>query len=211
MKYNGLESVITRNTVYRDWYRLLSIVLFGLVILIVLLIGLAVYQRVSFPTPKYFATTPDGRLLPIIRLDQPIYTDPVTVSEWFKKALIETYSIDFVTWRKRIQEAQQYFTLEGYQKFVQALQDSRNLEAVKELRQVVSIEIEQEPELLRQGQLTPTVPYSWDFKVPVLVTYQNSENNRIEQKGMILVRIERASFRMYRNGLAIKQLVLEDR
>lgn len=209
MKRHGLERVVIRNMFYRQNYRFLALAIYILLLLIVFMVGFVFYQRVTWPTPKYFATTPDGRLLPIIRLDQPVYTDPTLIIDWVKKAVVETYSMDFVTWRRRLQDAQQYFTLTGYQEFIEAMKASTNLEAIKELRQVVSIDIEEEPEITREGQVNPNLPYSWDLRMPVLVTYQNSEDKFIKQKGIVLIRLERASFRMYENGLAIKQLVLQ--
>ncbi len=209
METHGLERILKRNQFYWDNYCHIALVVVFQLILIVVLVGFVFYQRVAWPTPKYFATTPDGRLLPIIRLDKPVYTDPKLVSDWAVKAVIDTYSMDFVTWRQRLQDAQQYFTLGGYREFIQALKASTNLEAIKEMRQVVSIDIEEEPILSREGQVNQNLPYSWDFRIPVLITYENARDLVIKQKGVVLIRVERASFRTYTKGLAIKQLVLQ--
>ncbi len=209
MERHGLERVLARNQFYWDNYRRISMILILLLVLILALSGFAFYQRVAWPKPIYFATTPDGRPIPVIRLDVPIYQDPAVVLEWASNAVQSIYSFDYVTWRSTLQSIDVFFTPKGYQDFLSALKISTNLEAVKANRQVVSATITSAPKLTRAGQLSEDVPYSWDISMGVTINYQNSENNLILQKGTVLMRIERASLLRYKEGLAIAQLVLQ--
>jgi Type-IV b secretion system, inner-membrane complex component len=209
MGSHGLETVLKRNQFYYQNYRLLGLLIFLLGILLLSLLTFSFYQRSAWPKPKYFATTPDGVPIPIVSLDQPLYEDPNAVLNWSARAVIAIYSLDYVNWRKTLQDAEAYFTLTGYQAFLAALQASTNLEAIKAKRQVVSVEIRGAPQLTRQGQLDPTVPYTWDIAMPVTLTYQNSENEVIKQVGTILMQIERTSLLRYKEGIAIAQLVLQ--
>ncbi len=209
MERHGLERVLARNQFYWENYRRLSMIFVLLLLLIFVLSGFVFYQRVAWPKPKYFATTPDGRPIPIIRLDVPLYQDPTVVLNWASSALLAIYSLDYVTWRYTLQSIDSYFTPKGYQDFLTALKVSTNLEAIKANRQVVSASITAPPKLNRSGQLSADVPYSWDIQMPVTITYQNSEGGIIQQKGMTLMRIERASLLRYKQGLAIAQLVFQ--
>jgi intracellular multiplication protein IcmL len=209
MERHGLEHVLARNQFYWENYRRLSMAFVLLLLLILVLSGFVFYQRVAWPTPKYFATTPDGRPIPIVRLDEPLYQDASVVLNWASHAVLGIYALDYVTWRYTLQSIDGYFTPKGYQDFLSALKVSTNLEAIKANRQVVSALITAPPKLNRAGQLSVDVPYSWDIEMAVTIVYQNSENEVIQQKGTILMRIERASLLRYKEGLAIAQLVLQ--
>lgn len=209
MERHGLERVLIRNQFYWNNYRYLGLNIVLLLLLIFLLIGFALYQRAIWPKPKYFATTPNGRPILVVRLDEALYSDPTFVLKWAVEAVNAIYSLDYVTWRTVLQNAATYFTPKGYQDFLAALKASTNLEAVKEKRQVVSIVVTGDPTLVRQGQESSDLPYSWDLQMPVTVTYQNSENEVITQIGTILMSIERTSLLRHREGIAISQLVLQ--
>ena len=205
----GLERVWVRNEFYRQAYRELCIALVLLLSVILFLSGLLVYQRVVSPKPYYFATTPDARPVQVVRLNQPLYEDPNAIIEWTSQAVIDLYSLDYVTWRRSLQNAADYFIPEGYKAFMHALKASTNLEAVKAKRQVVSAGIIDTVKISRQGQLTVGAPYTWDLELPVLVVYQNSTGEMLKQKGTVFARVQRTSLLRYEAGLALTQLILQ--
>jgi len=180
-----------------------------MLILIFALGGFIFYQRITWPKPQYFATTPDGQPIPVVPLNFPYYEDPNLVLKWASKAVIAIYSLDYVNWRAILQDAEDYFTTKGYQDFLKALKASTNLEAIKSKKATVSITVTGDPKLTRQGQLSPEVPYSWDIQLPVTLVYQNSINEVVNQVGIILMQVERASLLRYKEGMAIAQLVLQ--
>jgi len=209
MSRHGLERILLRNQFYWENYRLLALACFLLLLVILSLMGVVYYQRVIWPKPQYFATTPSGMPIPIVRLDEPYYTDPTVVMEWAKNAVMNIYAIDYVTWRQTLQGIETYFTPKGYQDFLVALKASTNLEAIKTKRQVVSVSITGAPQITRSGQTTPSLPYSWDIQMPVTVTYQNSTDEIIKQNATVLMLVERGSLLRYKDGVAIEQLVLQ--
>ncbi len=209
MEHHGVARVLARNQFYWESYRRLSIIFVLMLFLVLVLSGLIFYQRVVWPKPKYFATTPDGRPIAVVRLDEPLYADPAFVLDWASRAVLSIYALDYVTWRYTLQSMDSYFTPKGYQDFLAALKISTNLEAIKAKRQVVSAQITAPPTLNRAGQVSADVPYSWDLQMPATVIYQNSENEIIQQKGVVLMRVERASLLRYKEGLAISQLVFQ--
>jgi intracellular multiplication protein IcmL len=208
MALNGLTSVLRRNQFYWSNYKVIVFSFIMLLINVFLLFGLALYQRSAYPTPNYFGTTPDGRPILVVPLTEPYQTTD-NVQKWAAAAILNIYSYDFVTWRKSLQDCSLYFTQKGYWDFLAALKDSTNLEAVKTLKQVVTAEVKGPAVLLREGQLNAHLPYSWDLQLPVMVTYQNSENNVIKQTGLVVMRVERDSTLRHPDGLAIAQLVMQ--
>ncbi len=205
----GIEQVLRRNLFYEKAYRELCILITLLLGLIVLLTCLITYQRASWPRPVYFATDTGDRPLSIVRLDEPYYQDSNLVLDWATNAVLAIYAMDYVTWRQTLQNAADYFVPAGYQAFMRALQASTNLEAIKAKRQVVSASVTGESSVVRAGQLSPELPYSWDLKIPLLVIYQNSANEIIKQSGTILARVERTSLLRYKDGIAFSQLILQ--
>jgi hypothetical protein len=205
----GLEHVLNRNAFYQQRCRELSVVLVLLLSVILFLLGLLVYAQVIAARPRYFATTPDARPIAVVRLDEPLYADPNAVIQWTSQAVLDLYSLDYVTWRRSLQNAADYFIPEGYKAFMQALKASTNLEAVKAKRQVVSASITGPVTIVRQGQLNPQAPYSWDLNIPLLVVYQNSEGEMLKQKGSVFAQVQRTSLLRYEAGIALTQLILQ--
>lgn len=204
---NGLEFVIQRNQFYWKNYRLITLLLLLLILNSVFLLGFVFYQRMTFPAPKYVGTTPDGKPIQVIPLANP-YQSTDFVLLWAVQAIKEIYSLDFVTWRKSIQDAEVYFTPKGYIDFMQALKESNNIEALIQRNQIVSAEVTAPPTLIRQGVKEEDVAYSWNLQIPVTITYQNSTDQVIKQIGTIQMLIERESTLRHPEGLAIAQLVL---
>lgn len=208
MPEHGLERVLVRNQFYWEAYRRVSFLMLALGIVIVGLLGFVIYQAKTVLESQYFPTTPDGRLIEIVNLTLPLQT-PEFVLNWTVQSTLDLYSFDYVTYRRALQEAQSFFTRKGYVDFMKALVASTNLEAVKAKKQVVSAELVGDPKVIRQGQISELEPYSWDLSIPLVITYQNSENEIIRQKGISLVRVERVSTLRYEAGIAIAQSVFQ--
>ena len=208
MPEHGLERILVRNAFYWENYRRLCFILLLLTMIMVGLIGFVIYKSKTMPATRYFPTTSDGRVIPIVNLTLPLQT-PEFVLDWTVQSLLDLYSFDYVTYRRSLQEAQSFFTLKGYTNFMKALVASTNLEAVKAKKQVVFAEVTGTPKITREGQISAVEPYSWDLEIPLLITYQNSESDIIKQRGVGLVRVERASTLRYEAGIAISQSVFQ--
>jgi len=203
----GLEHILVRNAFYYQHYRGLGLTIALLLFMVVGLLGFILYQYLTPPKPLYFATEPDGRPIPIIPLKESLYT-PDFVLEWARKAVVATYSLDFVTYRQSLQEAQVYFTWKGHADFMEAYRQSNNLEAVKNRKQVVSAEIRGPGQVLSEG-LTQAGIYAWKLSIPVTFVYENSENEIIRQVGTALLTVQRDSLLRHAEGIAISQLVFQ--
>jgi intracellular multiplication protein IcmL len=64
------EVIKSRHNYYRDNYRRLVVVLIVLLAINGILIGVICYQFATMPDPECFATTADGRIIPILPLNQ---------------------------------------------------------------------------------------------------------------------------------------------
>lgn len=208
MPEEAIELVRLRNNFYRDNYRRLVGVLLLLIIINLGLIVAIVYLITHRPTPQYFATSADGRITPLYTLSQPVVT-PAELLQWSNQAVVDTYSYNFVNYRKELQDASQYFTPEGWNQFQTGLKATRNLETVIAKKMVVSATATGAPQITNQGILNGR--YAWTIRLPVLVTYENSSGERIQQPITVNLLVVRVSNLDTPKGIAIAQFVAAER
>lgn len=208
MEKSAFEAVIVRNQYYVSVYKQLVFIVVLMLILILGLIGFNMYLYSTPPAPKYFATGPDGVPIEIVPLNRPLQTNDF-VLEWAKKAVTDIYSLDFLTYRKSLQDSDIYFTWMGFANFLNAYKASNNLEAVKEKKQVVSVQITGPGQVTFSGQRSSDQPYIWDLNIPATFTYQNSKADIVTQNGNFILTISRDSTLRHPNGIAISQLVFQ--
>jgi intracellular multiplication protein IcmL len=198
----GLGKVVVRNEFYRDGYRnmLRLVVLLGLVI--VGLIGAMLYVvHVNQKENIYFATTEDGRLVPMVQLGEPNLSDSALTS-WMAQAATEVMTFGFNDYRPRLQEASRNFTRRGWESFTLALQRSRIIEMVEANQQIASAAPQGAPVILSKSNATGR--HQWVVQMPMIVTYQSGSARRTDTLLVtaIIVRVPRLESP---NGVGIEQ------
>jgi intracellular multiplication protein IcmL len=175
------------------------------VIAFLLSVLLFVYKN---PTkPIYFATNNVGQLIDIVPVTQPnMSTEEVIV--WATHAVEETYSYDYINYRRQLQKAQRYFTNYGWSAYIKALRASNNLVALKERKMIVIAKVVGTPKLINEGLLRGG--YAWQFDIPVLVTYMlppYDEGSGFANALDVRIIIQRQSVLQSFRGLGIVQIV----
>lgn len=203
MASDALEIVKHRNDFQRDGHRRVLLALLISVILNALLGVSFVYLVTHPPAPQYFATTINGRITPLIPLDQP-NMPPSTLLQWANSAAIAAYTYNFVNYRQELQSASEFFTPEGWTEFINALNSSNNLKSVIEKKLVVSAVATGAPVITDQGVLNGT--YTWSVSMPVLVTYQ-SASQPVRQNIVVRMVIQRISTLNSARGIGIASFV----
>lgn len=199
----SVGSVIVRNEFYRDGYRsILRIALIEAVIIVGLLGAMYFIIQVHQPENRYFATTEDGRLIPVTALSEPNLSVPALLS-WSAQATTEVMTFGFNDYKRRLQESSRNFTRTGWASFSQALEKSRIIEMVDNGKQVVFAEPSSAPILVSEGLLSTGV-YHWEVDVPLVVTYQAGASVRSDRLlvKLIIVRVPKLE---NPNGVAIEQ------
>ncbi len=204
----ALAHVLLRNDFYRDSYhRMLSAFLLLLVV-IAGLIGFTYFLYLTRPTPHYFATTPDGKLIEMPALNQPnLQTN--TLLQWATSAATAAYTFNFVNYKEALQAVSQYFTTAGYESFLQALKASNNLDAVKAKKLVVSAVPTGTPVILKKGLVRSTGQYAWEVQLPLLISYQ-SVNDILRQDIVVTLLIVRVSTLDSPDGIGIERFIVEE-
>ena len=114
------------------------------------------------------AATPDGRLVPLTPLDEPIMSD-AALRNWTVAAVTEAFTLGHHDWRLRLASVRKNFTDEGYESFLAGLNESLFLDRLRENLQVASAVAQGAPVVTDtryfQGQL------GWAIEFPLLVTF----------------------------------------
>ena len=152
-------------------------------------LGVAVaYLATSRPEPRYFATTTEGQLLPLVPLDKP-HQSAAEVTNFAVKAVTTSLTYDFANYRADFNRALQYFTKPaGWNEFVDAVQKSQMLELVQAKR-LNTTAVANNAVIVREG-INARGVYEWVVQMPVRVTYQ-SASETTGQNFLLTVNIER--------------------
>ncbi|KTD45438.1 protein IcmL (DotI) [Legionella quinlivanii] len=201
---DALAVVTLRNEFYRDGQRKLMVALILSFIVNFMMAGLLVYVLTHPPAPKYFATSISGRITPLFPLNEPNQSDS-SVLQWANQAAIAAFTYNFVNYRDELQASSGFFTAEGWQQFLTALQQSNNLDAVKAKKLIVSAVATRAPIILQKGLLNGR--YSWRIQMPILVTYQ-SASEFSQQNNIVTMLITRVSTLNSPRGIGISQFVV---
>ena len=168
---SGLGTVVIRNEFYRDGYRSLLKMTLVQSIVILGLVGAMYYTiKVNQPQNFYFATTEDGRLVPMVPLSEPNLSTPALMS-WVAQATTEVMTFGFNDYRRRLQESSRNFTKRGWESFTQALQRSRIIEMVEVNQQLITAAPKGAPVLQSEGLVAGR--YQWVVEIPLILTYRS--------------------------------------
>lgn len=201
---DAVQTILTRNAFYRDGYRLLlriSIIL-GIVILILTagLVGMILSTNVR---QVYFATTADGRIIPIVPLDEPFIKQGDLIA-WTADTIRRSLQIGYHDYRQRLQDVSVNFSARGWESFTKALKDSRRLEAIEARELVMDVEIEAAPEVVAQG-LDGGV-YKWVLQIPMTVKFQGDQAPS-ETRSLLKLTVVRRSTLEHPKGIGIEQWI----
>ncbi|MGQ3888116.1 type IVB secretion system apparatus protein IcmL/DotI [Legionella sp. CNM-1927-20] len=204
MVKDSLTAVTLRNEFYRDGQRKMVLGLLISLLTNFILGSMLAYLLTHPPAPKYFATSINGRITPLFPLDEPNQSDSA-VLQWANQAAIAAFTYNFVNYRDELQAASGFFTAEGWQQFLDALQQSNNLDAVKAKKLIVSAVATRAPIILQKGLLNGR--YSWRVQMPLLVTYQ-SASEFSQQNNVVTMLVTRVSTLNSPRGIGIAQFVV---
>jgi intracellular multiplication protein IcmL len=204
MAEDALTVVALRNQFYKDSQRKVILALLVAIVVNIVLASMLVYILTHPPAPKYFATSINGRITPLFPLDEPNQSDSA-VLQWANQAAIAAFTYNFVNYRDELQASSGFFTADGWDQFLNALQQSNNLDAVKAKKLIVSAVATRAPIILQKGVLNGN--YSWRVQMPILVTYQ-SASEFTQQNNVVTMLITRVSTLNSPRGIGISQFVV---
>jgi len=153
--------------------------------------------------PKYFSTSFNGAVKAITNISEPNTSD-YAVLQWANIAAISALTYDFVNYETQLKNASQFFTAEGWDMYMKALNSSNNLQEVVAKKLIVNVVAIKPPIILQKGYLNGS--YSWRIQIPVLITYK-SATSLSPQNLVITMLVSRVPTLESYKGLGIKQFL----
>jgi len=172
-------------------------------IIVGLIFSMLFVIKIHQPENRYFATTEDGRLIPMIPLSEPNLSRPALLS-WVTQAATEVMTFGFNDFRRRLQEASRHFTGPGWQSFTKALQEAKTIDIIQENTQVITATPRGAPVLESEGIVNGQ--YQWIVQIPMLITYESGAKKKNDNL-MVSIVIVRVSRLESPNGVGISQWI----
>src|SRR5258708_4081062 len=97
-------------------------------------------------------------------LTQSQLSDPEVLS-WGRKSMEEIYSYSFENAKQVLSRVQRYFTTEGYDSYIKALEESKNLEAMQEKKLAVIATSTGDGTVTKKGVVNGI--YTWEIEIPM--------------------------------------------
>lgn len=192
-----------RNLLYRDHYRrtIKSIITMAVVgvILMVVLAGL----MLSTPQSKYYATTTNGRVVPMHSLSEPVVTNKYLL-QWASIATRTAFNINFVDYQSQLDKAKADFTSSGWSKFLSAMNSSGLLDTVKNKKLEMSAVVSGAPVILSTSVIHGR--FTWRVQLPILVTF-SSASATSQEHWLVTMNIQRISTLDAYKGIQISDFV----
>lgn len=156
----------------------------------------------AHPPVKYFSTE-NGRIIPVKPLDVPGFSQQ-DVAAFGTDTLQESFSLDFVHYRKQMSRVQDRYSESGFGGYFKALTASNVFEQVTKRRMNLSISVEPGV-VVRRGQEGGR--YAWEFQYPVTLKLDGQQESGLPQRFIFTLRIQQTDVRTKPAGLEVTQVI----
>lgn len=124
---------------------------------------------------------------------------------WVTRAIIAMFDLDYINYRSVLQDVRQYFTPKGYEKFLEALNDSKNLDTIKKGKRIAFATLRGKAKATKVGIIEGHMV--WSVAVPIIVTYDGNDKEALTQELLAEIKVARVStLQSSFYGLAIYQI-----
>ena len=171
---------------------------------LILSLGLNLLQLLNSPSPRYFASSPDGKVIELVPLDRPIMTQAGLLG-WASEAVAGALALNFLQWRTQLTAARENFTQDAFQSFVKSMQDAGIISMIEEKRLSVSAVVSRAPVIVASGVQNGRM--TWRIECPLVVSYESSQGIESTQRLLAAVLVQRVNTATSPKGFAITQVV----
>lgn len=200
----GMEIVLARSEHYKSKDKnMMRVVIIQVLAIFGLVATFLTYVNTVKPHDIYFATTPDGRKVELVPLNQP-NMQPAALLSWTAQAATEIMTFGFSRYRDSFQKSSRHFTPSGWENFLNALKKARIIEGVEASQQIVTAIPKSAPVITAEG-LQDGV-YQWMIQLTLLVTYQSGAEKKTTTMTVYLT-VVRVPTTDNPNGVGISQWI----
>ena len=154
-------------------------------------LGFVVYKLAERPIPTRYFESINGKLIRAVPTDQPMLSAGEILSG-AQESLEGAYNMNFRDYRMRMQNAEKWFTRQGYAAYKTSLFGSGDIKAIKGRRLFLDIAVTGAPVVAQQGVLSGTHTFAWKVQVPVELDFESSgyQSSKTYLATMVMVRVD---------------------
>ena len=134
-----------------------------------------------------------------------VYLKTPDLIQWVSEVLPSVFTYDFVSYSKQLQDAGQYFTANGWKKFLDQVNVYANYDNIQTSKQFVSAGADGAPFVINQGLLNDR--YAWWVQIPLNIRYI-TVNRSASQPLVVQVLVVRVSTLNNLYGVGIDNIVV---
>lgn len=179
----------------------LNLILSGVIFLLVIYSAIVTWYAVH-PVREYFAAD-NGRIVKLVPLSEP-HQNNQSVIQFVRDSLNESFTLDFLNYKKQLEDVRPYFTDKGFSSFLEQLKKSGILDTVTDKR--MNLYISTGTGILKQKGIA-NGRYYWIVQVPVEIKLTGQTTELPAQRLIASVKVERIDVLDSIIGIAIAQLV----
>lgn len=186
----SLDHTAMRNDWFRDRYSFVLRLAAGALLIAIIEAGTIAALLIYRPEPKYFAVSPDGGVIKMVPVNQPLLT-PSALGQWAAETARLAYALDFVRYQEQMTELRERFSETAYLSYVSQMGSSGNIDAIKKSRLVMDAQTR--PAAIVGSGLTGDGRYFWNVEVPItVVTHYGGANQRTQNMtvSMEVIRVD---------------------
>ena len=206
---SGLEAIVVRNEFYRQGYRHMIRLAIAEGIAILILLGVVLgFVTLWRPQDRFFAATFDGKVIPIVPVNQPIHDD-ASVAEWSRKAFEDILRLNYMDYRERLIAMSPDFSERGYATWLAALKRDAFIDLIvdKENLFSVSTQVTSPPVIVQKGVAGGV--YRWRIQMSAVTNYISALPNRSYSVNWnVTLEVVRVPSLHNLTGIGIEQVVL---
>ncbi|MCE3238574.1 MAG: hypothetical protein K0R24_1555 [Gammaproteobacteria bacterium] len=199
----GFQVVHLRSDFYCDGFRKILFAL-GIALLVTfLLIATVIYFLLDKPSPVNFSTDNEWRIVKPVPVDQPYLSTPDLI-QWVSR-VPTLFNYDFVNYKSELQDNAQYFTENGWKKFLELLNSAIPYATIMNAKLFVNGTAEGAPYVINEGLLAGR--YSWWVQTSVNINYSSRYTQSLNLQ-VLVVRVPTLN-NLY--GVAIDNIISPDK
>lgn len=188
---------------YKDGYRKWMLIALAACYVSAASVSLNIIQFWFRPDPKYFATSTEGRIIPLIPLDQPTVNHDAILS-FAQRVALSSFIFDFANFQGQLGALSRSYTPRGYETLIGSLEKNGVLDLVKAKRYVATAVATSAPVVTWSGKDKGV--YKWRVEMPVTITLQGQTERKDIAVTLILM-VERVPTVDAPDGILAGQMV----
>ncbi|EAX9402824.1 hypothetical protein GZ353_003306 [Salmonella enterica] len=186
--------------------RLSKVVLYQAIIIAVLSVLLIISVIAAINSDnKYFASSPDGKITPLVALDSPVINDN-GIKLFTRDTLYDVLNLDFDTWRQDLEKGRVGFIDEGLGNLITAVKDAGIIAIMEKDRVNLRTEFGT-PIISQKGFKKKVDAWTWVVQIPITYNFVGQNTTSKPLKFILIATVQAVDNKTSPKGVAISQVV----